>query len=118
MRRPLTPKKKCCTRAPRRNVQRLAPPVNRVRAAAVAGHEPVDLAPDDSADVYGEPSDLVARRLRLAAVLTVPVALLAMVPPLQFAGWEWVALALSTPVVLYAGAGFHRAALNAARHRG
>ena len=35
-----------------------------------------------------------------AAVLTVPLALLAMVPPLQFAGWEWVALALSTPVVL------------------
>ena len=48
--------------------------------------------------------------------LTLPVALLAMVPPLQFAGWEWVALALSAPVVFYAGLGFHRAALKAARH--
>ena len=28
---------------------------------------------------------------------------LAMVPPLQFAGWEWVALALATPVVFWAG---------------
>ena len=45
-----------------------------------------------------------------------PVALLAMVPPLQFAGWEWVALALSTPVVFYSGIGFHRAALRSARH--
>ena len=41
-----------------------------------------------------------------------------MVPPLQFAGWEWVALALSTPVVFYAGLGFHRAALRSARHGG
>jgi Cu+-exporting ATPase len=38
------------------------------------------------------------------------------VPPLQFADWEWVALALATPVVFWSGIGFHRAALNAARH--
>ena len=29
-------------------------------------------------------------------------SLLSMVPALQFSGWEWLALALSTPVVLYA----------------
>ena len=58
-------------------------------------------------------------RLRLvaAAVLSVPVALVAMVTPLQFAGWEWVAFALSTPVVLWAGWPFHRAAFRSARHR-
>ena len=44
-------------------------------------------------------------------VLTAPLALLAMVPPLQFAGWEWVALALAAPVVLWAGWPFHRAAV-------
>ena len=44
-------------------------------------------------------------------------SLLAMVPPLRFSGWEWVALALSTPVVFVAGIGFHRAALRSARHR-
>ncbi|HEV8250238.1 MAG TPA: heavy metal translocating P-type ATPase [Gaiellaceae bacterium] len=60
---------------------------------------------------------VLTRRLALAAVLTVPVALLASVSPLQFAGWEWAALALSTPVVFYSGAGFHRAALNGVRHR-
>jgi Cu+-exporting ATPase len=39
-----------------------------------------------------------------------------MVPPLQFEGWEWVALALATPVVLWAGWTFHRAAAINARH--
>ena len=39
-----------------------------------------------------------------------------MVPSLRFSGWEWVALALATPVVFYSGLGFHRAALRSARH--
>jgi Cu+-exporting ATPase len=55
-------------------------------------------------------------RLVVAAVLSVPLALLAMVPVLQFDGWEWVAFALSTPVVLWAGWPFHRAAFLNARH--
>jgi Cu+-exporting ATPase len=56
------------------------------------------------------------RRLAVAVALTVPLTLLAMVPPLQFAGWEWAALALATPVVLWAGWPFHRAAAVNARH--
>ncbi|HEX2293430.1 MAG TPA: copper-translocating P-type ATPase [Gaiellaceae bacterium] len=40
-----------------------------------------------------------------------------MVPAAQFDGWEWLALALATPVVFYAGGGFHQAALRSARHR-
>jgi len=57
------------------------------------------------------------RRLIAAAVLSVPVAAIAMLPPLQFANWEWVAFALTTPVVLWAGLPFHRAAWRALRHR-
>jgi Cu+-exporting ATPase len=67
-----------------------------------------------------EASASAARRLRMrllvAAVLTAPLALLAMVPPLQFQGWEWVAFALATPVVLWSGWPFHRAAALNARH--
>jgi Cu+-exporting ATPase len=59
----------------------------------------------------------IRRRLVGAAALTAPLALLAMVPPLQFSGWEWLALALATPVVLWAGWPFHRAAAMNARHR-
>ena len=53
----------------------------------------------------------------VAVALTVPLTLIAMVPPLQFEGWEWAALALATPVVLWAGWPFHRAAFRNARHR-
>jgi Cu+-exporting ATPase len=56
-------------------------------------------------------------RLVGATLLTVPLAVIAMVPPVQFEGWEWVALALATPVVLVFGWPFHRAALLNARHR-
>ena len=58
----------------------------------------------------------VRTRLAVGVALTAPLVALAMVPTLQFGGWEWVALALSTPVVLWAGLGFHRAALANARH--
>ena len=67
----------------------------------------------------GEPvdrSDAVRRRLLVAAVLTAPLVVLAMVMPLQFEGWEWLALALATPVVLWSGFDFHRAAVLNARH--
>ena len=57
-------------------------------------------------------------RLTVAAALTVPLALMAMVPPLGFEGWEWIALALATPVWAWAGWPFHRAALKSARHGG
>ncbi|HVC88924.1 MAG TPA: heavy metal translocating P-type ATPase [Gaiellaceae bacterium] len=55
-------------------------------------------------------------RLLGALVLATPLALLAMVPPLRFAGWDWVSLALATPVVFWSGAQFHRVALLTARH--
>lgn len=55
-------------------------------------------------------------RLLVAVVLTVPTVLISMVPPLMFTNWQWVAFALSTPVVFYCGWGFHRAALINLRH--
>ena len=61
-------------------------------------------------------SDAVRRRLLVAAALTAPLVVLAMVMPLQFEGWEWVALALATPVVFWSGFDFHRAAVLNARH--
>jgi Cu+-exporting ATPase len=76
------------------------------RAATDAAHadEPVDAL------------RVIRRRLAPAAVLTAPLTLLALVPPLQFSGWEWLALGLAAPVVLWAGWPFHRAAAVNARH--
>jgi Cu+-exporting ATPase len=77
--------------------------------------------PRAAADVTqaGEPDDalrMLRRRLVGAAVLTVPLTLLQLVPPLQVSSWEWLALALATPVVLWAGWPFHRAAALNLRH--
>ena len=66
-----------------------------------------------------EPDDalrMLRRRLVGAAVLTVPLTLLQLVPQLQFPGWEWLALGLATPVVLWAGWPFHRATALNLRH--
>jgi len=63
-----------------------------------------------------EPARLLARRLAVAVTLTIPVAVLSMASSLRFDGWGWVALVLSTPVVFYAGLGFHRVALRSAQH--
>jgi Cu+-exporting ATPase len=64
-----------------------------------------------------EPVTVLQRRLVVAVVLSVPVALMSMVGALQFTDWQWGAFALSTPVVFYSGLGFHRVALRSARHR-
>ena len=56
------------------------------------------------------------RRLRVSAALALPVVLLSMIPALQFDYWQWVALALATPVVLWGAYPFHKAAWTNARH--
>ena len=57
------------------------------------------------------------QRLILAGILTVPVALLSMVPALDFPGVQWVIGLLATPVVWGIGWPFHRVAIHNLRHR-
>jgi Cu+-exporting ATPase len=66
--------------------------------------------------VTPDPLRPLRRRLVGSLLLTIPLVLLAAASPLQFRGWEWVALALATPVVFWGGLPFHRAALRNARH--
>jgi Cu+-exporting ATPase len=91
----------------RASVDDLIGAVEAVGYHAALPQEPT--ADDDPARPYRP-------RLVVAALLSVPLALLAMVPALQFSGWEWVSLALATPVVFWAGWPFHRAAFANARH--
>lgn len=70
---------------------------------------------DTSAPTDARGRDLL-RRLRVAAVLTVPVLALSMIPALQFDGWQWVVAALAVPVATWAAWPFHKAAARAARH--
>lgn len=74
---------------------------------------------DDEPYDDGLEGRLAALRLRLtvAAVLSVPVVVLSMVPAAQFTNWQWWVGALSTPVVTWVAWPFHRVAALNARHR-
>ena len=61
-------------------------------------------------------ADLLVR-LVIGVVLTVPSALISMIPALQFAGWKWSIAGLATVVIVWAGRPFHRAAWANLRHR-
>ena len=71
--------------------------------------------PEASSEFEGTTSS--GRRLLVSATLTVPVVLLSMIPALQFDYWQWVALALASPVAVWGAWPFHRAALANLRHR-
>ena len=50
------------------------------------------------------------QRLLIVVALTVPVIGMSMVPALQFRAWQWLALTMAAPVVLWGAWPFHRAA--------
>ncbi|MDO5049121.1 MAG: heavy metal translocating P-type ATPase [Actinomycetaceae bacterium] len=63
-----------------------------------------------------ERAEELKKRLIVAVIFAVPVMVLSMIAPLQFAGWQWVVAALAMPVVVWAAWPFHVAAFRAARH--
>ncbi|MEO3941072.1 heavy metal translocating P-type ATPase [Paenarthrobacter nicotinovorans] len=65
---------------------------------------------------HGPAASTLRPRLIVAALLTIPVFAISMIPALQFANWGWVAGALALPVVSWAAWPFHRAAAVNARH--
>lgn len=71
---------------------------------------------DANDDVDPDPTRPLRVRLLVSAALAVPVVTMSMVPAFQMTGWQWLCLALSTPVVFWGGAQFHRAALTNLRH--
>ncbi|MFF2123743.1 heavy metal translocating P-type ATPase [Kitasatospora sp. NPDC058184] len=84
------------------------------RTGYTAELPPPPAAPERS--TRPEPADPLRDRLLTSAVLAVPVVLLSMVPALQFTDWQWLAFALTGPVVVYGGLPFHRAAWTNLRH--
>jgi P-type Cu+ transporter len=80
-----------------------------VGAVEAAGYHAFVPSTDDAAERI-DPSNGLRTRLVVAAALSLPVLLISMVPALQFDYWQWLALALATPVVFWAGQPFHIAA--------
>ena len=87
-------------------------PEDLVAAVEAAGYHATLASPaaatEESVEV--DPVAPLRRRLIVSAALSLPVLLLAMIEPLQFDYWQWLSLQLATPVVLWAGWPFHRAA--------
>ncbi|MFJ2809101.1 heavy metal translocating P-type ATPase [Kitasatospora sp. NPDC087271] len=71
---------------------------------------------DASSGAGTDTADPLYDRLLISAVLSVPVVMLSMIPALQFANWQWLAFALTGPVVVYGGLPFHRAAWTNLKH--
>jgi Cu+-exporting ATPase len=84
-----------------------------IGAVEAAGYQ-ASLAPEALAE--DDPARPYRRRLVVAVAASIPLMVLAWAGSARFAGWEWVSLALATPVVFWAGWPFHRAAAVAARH--
>jgi Cu+-exporting ATPase len=76
-------------------------------------------SPAESADAPAAPvppSTPLRDRLLISAALAAPVLILSMIPALQFRNWQWLALVLAAPVVVWGGLPFHRAAWVNLRH--
>lgn len=80
------------------------------------GYGATEVRPDAGHDQEVAPADVLRRRLMVVWPLALPVLVLSMVPAFQFSGWQWVSLALTTPVVLWGAWPFHRATWTNAKH--
>jgi P-type Cu+ transporter len=85
---------------------------------AAAGYSAALPAPKGAdADVPElDPTRPLRDRLVISALLGFPVLVLSMVPPLQFEHWQWLVLTLASPVVVWGGLPFHKAAWTNLRH--
>jgi P-type Cu+ transporter len=96
-------------------------PERLVETVASAGYEARLPAPP-AADHEQPPApevdetESLQRRLIVSASLALPVLLLSMIPALQFDNWQWLALQLATPVVVWGAWPFHRAAWTNLKH--
>ena len=71
---------------------------------------------DARVDAASAERDSLRQRLVVSTVLTIPVVLMSVIPALQFPNWQWLAFALSGPVVVWGAWPFHSAAVKNLRH--
>ncbi|WP_441963672.1 heavy metal translocating P-type ATPase [Mycolicibacterium houstonense] len=88
--------------------------IEAVETAGYTAHLPTAEPQENNAE--DDPTAALRTRLIVAAVLTIPVVAMAMVPALQFTNWQWLSLTLAAPVVVWGALPFHRAAWTNLRH--
>ncbi|MDH6127806.1 heavy metal translocating P-type ATPase [Kitasatospora sp. GP82] len=87
-----------------------APPADETAPGETA---PGETAPEEAPAPAPDP---LWERVLISIALSVPVVLLSMIPDLQFDNWQWLAFALTGPVVVHGGLPFHRAAWTNLKH--
>jgi Cu+-exporting ATPase len=94
----------------------LVAPDQLVAAVESAGYAAT--LPESAPPAAAEPDETAAlrRRLIVSALLALPVVVLSVVPALQFDRWQWLALQLATPVLVWGAWPIHRAAWLNLRH--
>lgn len=108
--------------APKASEAAGTPAAEGERAASSAPAERELERNTDSADPAADisPADKRRRdlgiRLIVAAIFSVPVFVISMIPGAQFPHWGWVAAALTLPVVTWSAWPFHKATAINARH--
>jgi len=91
-------------------------PEQLVAAVEAAGYQAELPSAEPAAPEETDETAPLRIRLILSTALMLPVLLLSMIPPLQFDYWQWLALNLAAPVVLWGAWPFHRAAWANLRH--
>jgi Cu+-exporting ATPase len=87
-------------------------PVPKVSGSTTVGSAEGSAEQDEKDDEVSR----LRQRLVISAILSLPVLLMSMIPMLQFDNWQWLALTLASPVVVWGALPFHRAAFTNARH--
>jgi Cu+-exporting ATPase len=86
--------------------------IAKIEQTGYHAHLPDEPEPERQRDATRDLRD----RLLVAMILSIPTVAVSMVPALQFAGWQWMALVFTSGVVFWAGASFHAVALKNLRH--
>jgi Cu+-exporting ATPase len=89
-------------------------PAALVAEVEAAGYTAALPQPDPEPEA--DPTRPLRNRFLVVTALAVPVVVLSMVPALRFPYWEWVALALAAPAVVWGAWPLHRAAARNLRH--
>lgn len=90
-----------------------------VTAVEAAGYTAAVAVPPEvgaTGPAVDDPARALRTRVTVSAGLALPVVVLSMVPAWQFTYWQWIALALAAPVVVWGAAPFHRATWTNLRH--
>ncbi|WP_262981989.1 heavy metal translocating P-type ATPase [Microbacterium oleivorans] len=87
-----------------------------IATVEAAGYGATVPTPEPEAAEADDETKPLRQRLLISAALSLPVALMSMIPALQFENWQWLALTLAAPVAVWGAWPFHRAAAVNLRH--